>query len=429
LPELFLNINDINLGKQEDDSIVYNVNTPCENNSYSFVEIMKRVFENSKISGHLNYWVDLIFGYKAKGKDGENAKNIFTEASYQENVNLAKIEEKSSYLRSVEFGLIPTQVMNKECPKREKKRDIRKEKELTEYTMGNINKIKVVTIKHDTSNDKNMKNSNDVKSKLLKAEIINNDRVIMLYDNNTIIDDKIGSSNEDINCIYKINPFENQLNLLLSDKNSNKFIKFCNFGETLVRGGFYDGRVEIIGLEDKIEKSRKDLYPFSEAEPILSINISNDESFMVLGNSIGNIAIYNIDIENNKWQLYKRIYNQMSAISDININNDLNLFATISIDGYINLYTLPLCKLVRSIKVPLADDKESKCNYVFLSESSLPSIIVTIEDSKNCEIYSYSINGKLLNNIKEDKDMDCLRKIKDLNSFEYWFIIQIPKYI
>ena len=109
----------------------------------------------------------------------------------------------------------------------------------------------------------------------------------------------------------------------------------------------------------------------------------------------------------------------MSAISDININNDLNLFATISIDGYINLYTLPLCKLVRSIKVPLADDKESKCNYVFLSESSLPSIIVTIEDSKNCEIYSYSINGKLLNNIKEDKDMDCLRKIKDLNSFEY----------
>ena len=419
LPELFLNINDINLGKQEDNSIVYNVITPCEDNSYSFVEISKRIFENSRISGFLNNWVDLIFGYKSKGKEAENAKNVFTEASYQESVNLTNNEEKASFLRSVEFGLIPTQIMIKECPKREKKRDIRKEKELTEYNMENINKIKVVQIKHDTANDKNMKKSDNEKSKLLKAELIKNDRVIMLYDNNTIIDDKIGSSNEDINCVYKINPFENQINLILSEKYRNKFLKFCNFGEILVKGGFYDGRIEIIYIEDKIEKKRKDLYPFSEEEPILSISISTDETFMIVGNAIGNIAIYNVELENEKWKLYKRIYNQMSPISDIDINTDLNLFASCSIDGYINLYTLPLCKLIRSIKVPLSDDKDSKCNYIFLSESSLPSIIVVIEDKNNCEIYSYSINGKLLNNIKEDKSMDCLSKIKDLNSIEY----------
>ena len=419
MPEIFLNINDINLGKQEDSSIVYNVITPCNNNSYSFIEIMKRIFENDKISNYLNNWVDLIFGYKARGKDAENAKNVFTEASYQENVNLKKIEEKSSYLRSVEFGLIPTQIMNKECPKRGKKRDIIKEKQLIEFNMSNINKLKVVQIKHDTSNDKNMKNSCGMKSKLLKAEIINNDKVIMLYDNNIIIEDKIGSSSEDINNIYKINSLENQMNIILLDKNNNKFIKFCNFGLILILGGFYDGRIEIIYLEDKTEKKRVEIYPFSEEEPILNICINDDETYFIAGNSLGNIAVYNIDLENDKIELYKKIYNQMSPISDININNELNLFGSCTIDGFVNIYTLPLCKLIRSIKVPLIEKYNGKCNYIFLSESSLPSIIIIIEDDKNCEIFSYSINGKMLNNLKEDKSMNSILKIKDLNSFEY----------
>ena len=196
-------------------------------------------------------------------------------------------------------------------------------------------------------------------------------------------------------------------------------MQFCNFGETLVRGGFYDGRVEIIGLEDKIEKSRKDLYPFSEEEPILSISINNDETFMILGNSIGNIAIYKIDIENDKWLLYEKRFHQMSPISDININNDLNLFATSSIDGYINLYTLPLCKLVRSIKAPINIENNGKCNYVFLSESSLPSIVVINEEEKSSEIITYSINGKYLADFKEDQAIEFPVKIKDLNTYEY----------
>jgi len=150
---------------------------------------MKRIFENNRISSYINNWVDLIFGYKSKGKEAEIAKNIFTESSYQENINLKNIEEKESYLRSVEFGLIPNQIMNKECSKREKKREIRKEKELTEYNCSNANKLKITLLKNNNSNDKNMKND-EKKSKILKADIINKDRIIILYDNNTIIENK-----------------------------------------------------------------------------------------------------------------------------------------------------------------------------------------------------------------------------------------------
>ena len=49
------------------------------------------------------------------------AKNIFKEASYQELIDINKIENKESQLREVEFGLIPNQLMIKECPKKKKK--------------------------------------------------------------------------------------------------------------------------------------------------------------------------------------------------------------------------------------------------------------------------------------------------------------------
>ena len=41
------------------------------------------------------------------------------------------------------------------------------------------------------------------------------------------------------------------------------------------------------------------------------------------------------------------------------------------------------------------------------------------EDEKQCVIFSYSINGKYLNNCIEDKTLTCPLKIKDLNSYEY----------
>jgi WD40 repeat protein len=420
LPEMFLNINDINLGKLENDSLVYNVITPCNNNAYSFTEIMKRTFENEKLSSIINNWIDLIFGNKAKGKEAENAKNVFLEESYQENIDLKTIDidKKIIYLKRVEFGLIPSQVMSKECPKRDKKKEVQKEKELTEYNMNNVHKIKVVQIKHDSSNDKNMKNPDGQKSKLLKADIISNDRIMMLYDNNTIIEDKIGSSNEDIVNIYKINPCDNQINLNYLGRNINKVIKFCNSGMTIIVGGYYDGRFDVINIEEKAEKSRLDFHPFSEEEPILNISLNKEESFLIVGNSIGNVAVYKIDIENDNYELYKKIFNQMSPISDININDDLNLFATASIDGYVNLYTLPLCKRVRSIKVPIDNENHGKFNYVFLSESSLPSIIMITEKGETYEIFSYSINGQLLVNC-QDKNMESPIKVKDLNSLEY----------
>ena len=201
----------------------------------------------------------------------------------------------------------------------------------------------------------------------------------------------------------------------------NKIHKFFNQGKNIIIGGFYDGKIEVIYLEEKGERKRETIFPFSEEEPILCIELTKNEEFLFLGNSVGNIAIYRIiqDKENSNFNfiLFRKIFNQKKAISDIDINLDLNILATSSINGNINLYTWPLCKLFRVIKTPKYD--YFKCSKIFLSESSLPSVIIILEKKDDKEILSYSINGEFLLSIKESKNISNVVKIKNLNSYEY----------
>ena len=420
LPEMFLNINDLNLGKLENGTAVYNVNTPCRNNAYAFIELMNRILNGDKVSKIINNWVDLIFGYKAKGKEAENAKNIFSEKSYQENINLDEIEDKMNYLARAEYGLIPTQILNKECQKRKKKKELKKEKEITEFNiLSDINKLKVVKIKHDSSAEKKIKNldTNNIKNNLIKVDIFEEDKFMMLYENNLVIENKIGSSSDDIINVYKLTQFKNRINNIFINKINDKIIKFCNKGKTLIIGGFYDGKIEIIYLEEKEEIKKEELYPFSEEDPIVSIALSKDENYLFLGNTVGNLAIYKINWEKEEFALFKKIFNQKKAISDIDINLDLNIFATSSIDGNINLFTWPLCKLFRAIKT--INDVNNKCLKIFLVETTLPSIIILIEKGNNNEFLSYSINGEFLLSKKENKNMSNIIKFKNMNSYEY----------
>ena len=128
---------------------------------------------------------------------------------------------------------------------------------------------------------------------------------------------------------------------------------------------------------------------------------------MFLGNSIGNVYVYNrLELENNSkndsinfnnWEKYKLLVDQKSPITSIYCNNELNLWASLTNDGYICLYTLPLCNLIRAIKSPTKSTKSTKSySYIFLSDSPLPCIITISDDEDNSEIIVYSINGKLI---------------------------------
>lgn len=68
LPEMFRNINKLNMGKLETGEEVNNVKTPCNDNPYDFIMTMRGVLESNKLSATIQSWVDLIFGYKSREK-------------------------------------------------------------------------------------------------------------------------------------------------------------------------------------------------------------------------------------------------------------------------------------------------------------------------------------------------------------------------
>ena len=424
LPEMYINLNDLDMGIKDDGKKVGDVDTPCQNNPYEFTHLMRYILENDTISYNIQNWVDLIFGYKNKGKEAELAHNVFIETSYQEGIDLKKVENKDLYLRYAEFGLIPNQIMSKECEKKMKKEEKLKGKEITNPT------VKLVNNECKPSNVENplyiIKNNNIV----LKLGIFSEGKISILLNNFLYIEKKISYSmfdktyNEEIINYVKLednnntnNNFEtpnNNMSEFYSEHSSNnKCIQFFNHGKNLIMGGFYDGKLMIYSIENK--KNKFELYPFIEDKPILSVEIDKEENYAFLGNSIGNICIYQIDIDDpKKWKLIQLKTEQISPISHINCNNDLNLWSSTTIDGYINIYTLPQCKLIRCIKVPT-----KKCSYTFLSSSPLPSVIVINDEENNSELYVYSINGKFLFKQQEYMHLTNPILIKDINSYEY----------
>ena len=120
----------------------------------------------------------------------------------------------------------------------------------------------------------------------------------------------------------------------------------------------------------------------------------------------------------------------MSPISHIYCSSQLNLWVSASIDGCVNIYTLPLCKLVRSIKI-----ETQKCSYAFLADSPLPCIVIICNDGEADSIYSYSINGKLISKKTEDNKINKPTVLKDayFNSYlaylsgNNFYILNLPQ--
>ena len=418
LPEMLLNINDINLGIKEDGEKVNDVSTPCNDNPYKFIETMKSVLENNKVSYNLSNWIDLIFGNKARGKEAEAAKNIFTESSYQENIDLNKVEDKTALLRTVEFGLIPNQIMTKECPKREKKDESKKGREITDINA----KLKVYKCKNkeaeigeNNNNEIGKKTKND--TPILKTRVYNIDKIIT-YNSIFLTEKKISYSlfdksfseekinNNIANCSKNRMKYYYTIN-----KRQDKSIIICNQGKAVILGGFYDGSIKILNFAKNIFIKK---FPFKAEEPVLSLAIDDQEKYLFVGNSIGNIVVYQINFDAYEWEILLNNTDQLSEISHINVNTELNLWLSATLNGFVNIYTIPSFKLVRSIKT-----KAKHLEYAFLSTSSLPSILILNANNKIREIFSYSINGKFLKYEKEEDSLLNPIIIKDSYFNEY----------
>ena len=123
LPEIYININNFNFGKTLDAVNVTDVILPpwASFSPRHFSKMNKKALESEYVSQQINYWINLIFGFKQKGIEAEKSYNVLRDVcSYfnPQNYNEEDLELKIDEL--CEMGIDPIQLFNKQHPKRER---------------------------------------------------------------------------------------------------------------------------------------------------------------------------------------------------------------------------------------------------------------------------------------------------------------------
>jgi hypothetical protein len=118
MPEFLLNFNKLDLGVSQSGERVDSVILPkwSHDNPFLFVYLMSKLLESHAITVTLKNWIDLIFGYKQSGEDGEKAMNIFYYLTYEDCVDLSTVKESDRQgieTQVVHFGQTPSKLFSK----------------------------------------------------------------------------------------------------------------------------------------------------------------------------------------------------------------------------------------------------------------------------------------------------------------------------
>ncbi len=458
LPEMFLNINNFNLSQDKLDSeghkmVINNVELPpwSSNKATNFIVEMRKNLENNHLK--LNKWVDLIFGCAQKGEKAEENNNIFILNSYENIIkieDIKDIDEKNALMRLVEVGVTPIQILSSESKARSDINQILAKSpysnskgaflsECIELKSFNINMYKYhkLILKITGEYKKNKENEKTILPRVSKIKAINKNEIriftninywfnmkFLRNENKYTIEESSLCELNNISSVYASSYSMSNIQIPIIIVGNNKY---------MIKGGFWDGRIEInVISSDKDDKDKDNLAYCIHIEegPVIVMEASKDENILLCGTLYGCLVAFQIEFGNNKTNiqlnLIKKIYDHTNSINSISINNDLNMVATSANDEFIYLYLLPTFEIFRVIKVSEKDidnieqDELIIANNVFLSSSPLPCISFFINSRKLFK--SYTINGAFIGENQESNNsnkINCYIKYNDLNFCDF----------
>ena len=449
LPEMLKNNNNLNLTQDLLDSdgkkiVINDVELPpwANNSAFTFIAEMRNNLEKDK--NKLNKWIDLIFGIYQKGEKAEEVHNIFQAQTYERMVKIEKIKDvdmRDAMMRLVEVGVSPSQILSKDSKGKIDKKEFLIKNKIYSHATGifldeskKLNKFYLISTKYKliyTSKYQNNKltYNKDYKEmiypSIIAIKCLNPKNLKIFMNNNLWFNIKISNHDNKLHIeesnIYQ---YENTSSIYAPCypiSLNNIPIIIYNKEKYIIKGGFWDSHLEINSLQIEGDKKEKDkdehisktiFAPY--CGPIIILKMTSDEKLLLCGTKDGNIIIFNVNgpfLEKNKI-----LYHHSGPITSISINENLNMFASSSIDGYIHLYTLPSFTIVRSIQICKKikydikdyDYEKSKKNEflyadnIFLSSNPLPSITIYILTKRVFK--TYSINGEFLKEVKEENE-------------------------
>ncbi|KAL5561827.1 hypothetical protein UlMin_031574 [Ulmus minor] len=124
MPEFLENRFNLDLGEKQSGEKVGDVFLPpwAKGSVREFIRKHREALESDFVSENLHHWIDLIFGYKQRGKAAEEAVNVFYHYTYEGSVDIDSVTDpamKASILAQINhFGQTPKQLFQKPHVKR-----------------------------------------------------------------------------------------------------------------------------------------------------------------------------------------------------------------------------------------------------------------------------------------------------------------------
>ena len=388
--ELFINKNNLQFNelfnKQKIDTvrIINNNKNEKDKDIYKFISDMRNELEKEV---KLNEWIDLIFGVKSE-KD-ELKRDYFSKNSLVTFENKEEILKNKIIMDSTDFGLIPFKLFNSKYPII--KRD-------------NIDKLKNYNDQM-IDYDHFINYSNPLKCCMCIGRIYIDNDYLNYYKNNSQI-------LENWNLINKLKKLDEHTYYFVGDifgnvtiykyikqyifkneikKKINKASKIINFiprkntFEAKLKKKEYDKKYNNINFENDIQNNNS-----VELNDFLSI----ETSYYAKIDRIIEDDIFKVSI-------FKKIYAHQKQIRYIDFNGRLNIFVTYALDGFMNLYLFPSCKLINTIKVTNTVGDKCIFDKVLLASNPFPMIICL----NKLILYIFDINGNFIH-VEAIADLD-----------------------
>mmetsp|Transcript_23765 Transcript_23765/g.36668 ORF Transcript_23765/g.36668 Transcript_23765/m.36668 type:complete len:496 (-) Transcript_23765:94-1581(-) len=125
-PDFLANKHNFKLGTNFDGKIVSDVELPpwADGSPEKFVRIMREALESDICSAMLPSWIDLVFGFKQRGKEAVRSDNLFHYLSYYGPEDVKQIKDVDARelveLHLDDFGNCPAQIFYKQHKKKKK---------------------------------------------------------------------------------------------------------------------------------------------------------------------------------------------------------------------------------------------------------------------------------------------------------------------
>ena len=420
---MFLNKNNLNLAQGKIDSEgnqidISNVILPpwSNNNPTKFVTEMRKILENH--DDKINKWIDLIFGSCQRGEKAEEAHNIYMAQTYEKMIKIEEITDpdyRNTLMRMNEIGVTPFKILFNDSKQRFEKNVFFQKSSLYSYSKGpflyecktlekitlktnNYKKIININKKHEKKTvNKNEIQTIEINPKIISIKWIDNETLKIFTNSNqwyhilfTILDKEVMSNDLEIN-YFENNSSKYASSYQISSLSNNPFIVYGK-SKYIIKGGFWDGRMEFNSIPTDPKEQAISKCLFSQyGKPIIVMAMSDDEKYLMCGTTSGLVSIYSVN--GAKLDNLDNLFLHSDEITSISINTTLNMFATVSKDGYLLLYIMPSFSLVRAIKLSTKVKKEENNEE--------------IKDNKNeKEIEEEEIRKELNKNKEEIKEQN-----------------------